>query len=161
MNMDNFEEKLKELPLRAPSSELDQRVLNQKPPRILPVANHRGRAFWLSAAAAAIFFVGFLLGAKTQGPDNTETTLAQAPTPNIDITATTPSVAVDNEQEFNIPPDQAEQEDVDVAELETRRYRDEQGRLVIETTPGSGGGMTWIIDGSFKLAGSSIDEQME
>lgn len=172
--MDNFEEKLKELPLRAPSSELDQQVLMQKPPRILPVAGRqsaarRGRLFWMSAAAVVIFFCGFLMGAKTQGPGAAKTMLVKTPAPKVSETPPVRAI-VDNDQALQTDEGQADepttvnpagQEDVDVAAVQARRYRDEQGRLVIETTPESGGGMIWVIDGSFQLAGSTIDEQQE
>jgi len=62
--MEDFESKLKRVRLRAPSPELDERVLAQKPQRPVRISLAGRRVpFWLAAAAAvAMAGVGFATG---------------------------------------------------------------------------------------------------
>jgi len=67
--MDDFESKLKRLPLRAPSPRLDARVVAQKPERPIQPSPVTWRVpVWLAAAAAAIMaLAGFAAGTAWRG----------------------------------------------------------------------------------------------
>lgn len=62
--MKNLESKLRKLPLIAPSRDLDERVLAQKPERPMqPLPGRRGLPIWVAAAVALIMgIVGFGAG---------------------------------------------------------------------------------------------------
>ena len=64
--MDEFESRLKGLPLRAPRKGLDHRVLAQRP-RTVTALLRRGVPLWaVAAASAALALTGFLAGARWQ-----------------------------------------------------------------------------------------------
>jgi hypothetical protein len=71
--MEDFEARLRAIPLRGPSPELDGRVEAQKPPapiRRPPSARNRVPA-WLAAAAAVVMgMIGFAAGLAWRDEDN-------------------------------------------------------------------------------------------
>lgn len=67
--MKDLETKLRGLPLRVPSNELDERVMAQKPPRPASAAPSSWRLpMWAVAAVALVMaFMGFTVGAAWRG----------------------------------------------------------------------------------------------
>ena len=71
--MEQLESRLKALPLRAPSRNLDVRVLGQKPQRPLqPLRTPRRVPIWLTAAVGLLMaFAGFATGLAWRGEQAT------------------------------------------------------------------------------------------
>lgn len=72
--MNDLESRLRDLPLREPSAQLDERVMAQKPDRPTPETGRSRRVpVWLAAVTAALMGVaGFGAGATWRGERATE-----------------------------------------------------------------------------------------
>ena len=120
--------------------------------RILGLLGQPGllrKASWQAATAAAIFIVGVWVGTMNQ---------AQEMTPPTSIATAQKNSNQSGTDDPEIKPD----DPAPVEQAPPRRStRHENGRTIIESTPTSGGSSIWVIDGSFELAESMMQDQDE